>query len=115
MLAEFSTDGMAGQRSGHVAAAPIIAAAAPLLGAGAPGLRRAAAVEEEPRAALEGAQVAAPREAPAHTYEVAAPRAAAFRVGRIEKQHVFARRQLWVVAVGRVEVAHMIGRIVEGH
>ena len=111
LLGAARADGMAGEGQGHVLAAPIIAAAAPFLGAGAVGLRRLAVVEEEPRVAFQRVEHGPVGEDPRGADEMSGPIAAALGVARVEEDQVFAGLGIRVIAIGRVEVADVGGRI----
>src|SRR2546421_11434143 len=103
--------GMPDERQRHVTSAPIVTAAVPLFGTGAVALGREAVVEEEPRVALQRAESRAMREDDRRADEMARPFLAVFLLTRIEQHEVSADFRLRVVAVGRVEVGHMAGRV----
>src|SRR4051812_36452101 len=111
-LAGWTADRMADEGERHTLAAPIIAAAAPFLAAGALSLRRETVVEEETGIAFERGEISVPRECVRGAHDVAGPVAAAFDVAGIEQFQVFAELRKRKVAVGCVEEANPVRRIV---
>src|SRR4051794_8800710 len=111
-LAGRATDGMADEGERHTLAAPIVAAAAPFFAAGALPLRRETVVEEETGIAFERCEISVARERVRRPNDVTGPVAAAFDLSGIEQLQVFAELRMRKVAVGCVEVANAVRRIV---
>ena len=104
---------MACKRQRHVAPAPVISASAPFLRARPLSLRRLAVVEEKSRVAFQRAQHRAVGKNPGRAHKIARPIAAAFRCARVEQPQVIAGLGIELIAIRRVKISNVIGRIGE--
>src|SRR5258706_2928360 len=106
---------MPGERQGHGASAPVVAAAAPFFGAGALALRSHRIVEIKARVAFERAELGVVGEDERGADEGAGPVAAAFGAAGVEEKEVLAGLRVGaVIGVGSVEVADVICGVGEG-